>query len=182
MFAWDYSIFAIVMLSFPLFLVFIVWIIYTLTKIDRIKDYTTGRLKQCPFCTHVSISLKSINILRCPCCESLYDGEAVMGNMLRRLNNKSGVVMLMVLMVVIVLMILSVSILSSSLNKNMGNKQTVDEIAAEQLAKGFFWKEYAEQTVTTDKDLTTVELNGKTFTITAPQASSTAPYEYRVTY
>ena len=75
MLAWDYSIFSIVIVTFPVVLVFAIWIIYTLTKANRLSDYTGSRLKQCPFCTYLCVSFQQEVIQRCPCCDSFYESE-----------------------------------------------------------------------------------------------------------
>ncbi len=77
-----------------------------------------------------------------------------------KMKRNNGVVLLMVLIVVIVLAIVSASILFTSLNQGTSTQAQIDEIKAEQLAKGVLWDQYY-------KDFTTPvrneELDGKVF-------------------
>jgi len=102
-----------------------------------------------------------------------------MKNVCKRLNNKSGIVMLMVLMVVIVLMILSVSILSSSLNKNSSSQGQLNDIKCEQLAKGYFWRDHANGAIAPGTFTLPKDADGKVFTITV---TGTNPYTYQCQY
>ena len=62
---------------------------------------------------------------------------------LKKINNKSGVVLFMVLMAAIVIMILSVGLLTSSMNEVNYSQQQIDQIVTDELAKGVFWNAYA---------------------------------------
>ncbi len=88
-----------------------------------------------------------------------------MNKALKRLNNKSGIVLLMVLMVVIVLMILSASILSSNLSKGMLAHNQVAAVKCEQLAKGFFWQDHANGAVGTNEHVH-IDSDGRRMVVT----------------
>ncbi len=59
---------------------------------------------------------------------------------IQQFNQKRGVVLLMTLIVVMLLIIIGGSILFSSLNQSTATQSAVDDIKAEQLAKGLMWK------------------------------------------
>ena len=61
----------------------------------------------------------------------------------KKLNNESGIVLFIVLMTAIIIMIFSVGILSQSMNEINYAQQQIDQIAADQLAKGIFWNAYS---------------------------------------
>ena len=52
----------------------------------------------------------------------------------KKLNNESGIVLLIVLMTAIIIMIVSASILSQSMNEINFAQQQIDEIATQELA------------------------------------------------
>ena len=97
--------------------------------------------------------------------------------MFRQLNNcvepESGMVLVTVLMIVAVMMILSVSILSQNITQSTSSQAQVEQIRADELAKGIFWNTYSSGAFT--KGSTSLGVyNGKTYTATvpAPQAKS----------
>lgn len=61
---------------------------------------------------------------------------------LRKAKDTSGVVMIVVFIIIIVMMIVSATILSQSMSQSKTARAQVDEIVAEQLAKGAFWNSY----------------------------------------
>ena len=87
-------------------------------------------------------------------------------NIKRLMTNDNGMVMILVLLVVIVIMTLSASILSTSLNQNLTSQAQVDAIKAEQLGKGYFWKDQSSGVFT--NSTTNVSI------------STTDPRQYRV--
>lgn len=99
---------------------------------------------------------------------------------LSALNNK-GMVMIMVIMVVMVLMILSASILSTSLNQSVSTQGQVDDIKAEQIAKGEFFKDQSSGVITLGSRPVIVDGKTYTVTVTQPGPPGTA-YQYKVDY
>ena len=100
---------------------------------------------------------------------------------LKNINNKSGIVMLMVLMVIIIMMILSVSILSSSLNKGSTAQGQVDAIKQEQLAKGLYWRDYSNGNIGVSTVSQYYVVDGKTYQLDVTQPSGTnQPFTYKV--
>ena len=63
-------------------------------------------------------------------------------------NHESGMVLLTVLMIVAVLMILSIAILSHSVTKNASSQGQVDQIRADEFAKGVFWNAHSSGSFT----------------------------------
>ena len=66
---------------------------------------------------------------------------------LKRVNNRSGIVLFIVLMVAIIIMILSVGILTQSMNEVNYAQQQIDQIISDQLAKGVFWNAYSNSSL-----------------------------------
>ena len=66
----------------------------------------------------------------------------------KKFNNESGIVLFIVLMIAIVIMIFSVGILTQSSNEINYAQQQIDQIAADQLAKGVWWNAYASASAT----------------------------------
>jgi len=62
---------------------------------------------------------------------------------LKKLNNESGIVLFIVLMTAIIIMIFSVGILTQSANEVNFAQQQIDQIQAEELAKGMYWLSYS---------------------------------------
>ena len=57
----------------------------------------------------------------------------------KRLQNKSGIVLVAIIVVTLVMSILAIGIMSTNLNQAFSSKTQVDRIRAEELAKGAFW-------------------------------------------
>ncbi len=79
-------------------------------------------------------------------------------------NHGSGMVLVTVLMIVIVMMILSVSILSQHMTQSDSSRAQVEQIQADQLAKGIFWNTYSMGTFT--NGTTALNANNKTYNST----------------
>ena len=97
-----------------------------------------------------------------------------------RVNRESGMVLVTVLMIVAVMMILCVSILSQNITQNTSSQAQVEQIRADQYAKGVFWNAYSSGVFTPGS---TVLGNsaGKTYTATvSPQAGNA--YAVSVSY
>jgi len=73
MFAWDYNTFSIVLVILPTALVLVAWMIYTLTRMKRLEDHASKRLKQCPYCAYVFVNMRRESLARCPCCGSFLE-------------------------------------------------------------------------------------------------------------
>lgn len=81
------------------------------------------------------------------------------------MRKQSGMVLMMVLMIVMVMMILTITILTQSLNQSTSTHKQIEKIKKDQLAKGAFWKAYANRGQV-DKPQTTETIDGKTFQTT----------------
>ena len=110
--------------------------------------------------------------------------------MLKQLkNDKSGMVLLVVLMIVVVMMIVSIGILSRSSTQAISAEKQIERIRAEQFLKGFFWAFYTNlaQNLPVSNNMTDV-IDGKTYTAQATLLSptggpyGTALYQFNVTY
>lgn len=95
--------------------------------------------------------------------------------LLKSSRQESGVILLMVLIVVIVLAIISASILFTSLNQGTSTQAQIDEIKAEQLAKGVLWEQYYKgfNGAVTNPE----EMDGKIFT---PQVAPRGADQYEI--
>ena len=104
--------------------------------------------------------------------------------MFRQLNNhidrESGMVLVTVLMIVAVMMILSISILSQNVTQNTSSQSQVEQIRADQFAKGVFWNSYSAGAFNSSNG-TLGTYNGKTYSATvSPQANNA--YTVRISY
>ena len=86
---------------------------------------------------------------------------------LRKITNNSGVILIIVLIILMVMGIVSISIFSQSMSQSTSSRSEVDQMVAEQLAKGAFWQSYNS---TAGGDFatgahTTAPINGRTFLI-----------------
>ena len=106
--------------------------------------------------------------------------------MLKR-NHKKGMVLLTVLMAVMAMSIFVISILSQTMSQGSSSKVQAEEIVAEQLAKGAFWKAYADMGVLPTGATPVINpepMNGKVFTVqVGPKPpNSTVDYQVSVIY
>ncbi len=95
-------------------------------------------------------------------------------------NHESGMALVTVLMIVLVMMILSVSILSQHMSQSSSSKAQVDQICADQIAKGVFWNAYSSGNFTPG----TANLgayNGKTYSSTVT-AQGGNQYSIQISY
>ncbi len=104
--------------------------------------------------------------------------------MLRQLNDRidreSGMVLVTVLMIVLVMMILSIGILSQNVTRSTSSQSQVEQIRADQFAKGVFWNAYSAG-VFTSSNGTLGTYNGKTYSATvSPQANNA--YTVNISY
>jgi len=63
--------------------------------------------------------------------------------LLRKCNKESGVVLLVMIFFVMCILIISAAMLSQSINQTNLEQQQIEQIQEAQLAKGLFWKAYA---------------------------------------
>lgn len=95
-----------------------------------------------------------------------------MTNRLLARRGNQGIVLIVVLIIIFLMSIVSATIFSQSMSQSKTAGSQVDEIVAEQLAKGKFWQSYANShpetggafTPTPD---TTVTLNGHQYSVRA---------------
>ena len=102
----------------------------------------------------------------------------------KKFNNESGIVLFIVLMTAIIIMIFSVGILTNSMNETNYAQQQVDQIAADQLAKGVFWNAYSNSYFSPyggNVGISTV-LNNRTYNITINSTATTNQYSVTANY
>ena len=100
-------------------------------------------------------------------------------------NNESGVVLLVVIVLTVAISIISISMMSSQVSQAISNRRQIDQIKADQLTKGAFFRRYSElannQPATLPPDPV---LDGKTFDITitdgAPGGGISGTTQYTV--
>lgn len=104
--------------------------------------------------------------------------------MFLQLNNRrqheSGMVLLTVMMVVAVIMVLSITLLSQTITKNTSVQAQVDQIRAEQFAKGVFWDAYSAGNFTPGATALG-NYNGKAYTATISNPGNNS-YSVQVSY
>jgi hypothetical protein len=100
----------------------------------------------------------------------------------RKLNNESGIVLFIVLMTAIIIMIFSVGILTQSVNEINYAQQQIDQIAADQLAKGMWWNAYASGMTTSPGVVSASVTGGRGYnmSISSPSVSSVGINSYNV--
>ncbi len=89
-------------------------------------------------------------------------------------------ILLTVLMVVLILSIFVAAIISQELSRSSGIQKQIDEIKAQELRAGYFWKAHAEMNAGNNPAGTFIEsLDGKSFSVTVPvkPANSTILYD-----
>ena len=98
-------------------------------------------------------------------------------------NNKSGIVLFMVLMTSIIIMILSVGIFTQSMNEINFAQSKIDQITSEQLTKGIFWQNYASE-MTALPTAAVVDPSPRAYstTITTSSAGGITTYTAQTTY
>ena len=85
---------------------------------------------------------------------------------MKRLQNETGMVLVTVVMVILVMSILLTAILSQNLSQVSVGQSHVDQIKAQELAIGAFWKAQADMTnVAGDPTVANEDLDGKRFTV-----------------
>ena len=102
----------------------------------------------------------------------------------RRCRQRSGMVLLVVIVASIVMSIFVILMLSQNLSQVTSSQDRVDQIKAQELAQGVYWKYYADLAATGSATVEPpVDVGGKTFT-TSINGSGTAasPYTVRVDY
>ena len=102
--------------------------------------------------------------------------------MFRNHRRESGVILLIVIATIMVMSVFAISILSQSLNQSASAQAQVDNIVAEELAKGAFWKVYADKNggVVNPTVSSEPSLNGKVFTVSITNSST--QYNSQVSY
>jgi len=88
----------------------------------------------------------------------------------KKLKNKSGVVLFIVLMTVMVIIIFTLGMLTQSANETNYAQQQVDQIAAQELSKGLFWNAYSSGTMSNGA---VYSLSGRNYTITMTNSLNT---------
>jgi len=93
-------------------------------------------------------------------------------------------VLVTVLMVVIVLSIFVTSILSQQMSQGFSSQDRINQIKAQELAQGAFWKAYGDMIAGSGPSVNSEVMDGKTYTVSvaAQPANSTVPYNVSVTY
>lgn len=100
-----------------------------------------------------------------------------------RLSNESGMVMGMVIMITMVILLVSATILSTSMNQSAQNQDEVDRIKAEQVAKGYFWRDFSSDSMpTAPVTYSNISVNQKKFTVTVTPLTNPNRLEYKVSY
>lgn len=88
--------------------------------------------------------------------------------MIRFFYHKSGMILFTVIVMVLILSVVVISIISLNVSQFKSSQSVVDEIKAEYLAKGHFYR-YHQQRATTAGTIAlpsgTATLDGKTFTL-----------------
>jgi uncharacterized membrane protein len=84
-------------------------------------------------------------------------------------------VMLTVIMVVMVMMIMAVGIVSRNTSQAVQSQNIVEQIKAEQLAKGAYWLWYTEKNGGAELPNFTEDIDGKTYTVTFADPGGAGP-------
>ena len=102
----------------------------------------------------------------------------------KQCRRRSGMVLITVLAVIMIMSIFVVVTLSQNLSQTTLSQISVDQVKAQQLVQGAFWKAYADMNGGGNPSVASETLDGKTFTVTVPPrpASSAVAYEPKVTY
>ncbi len=102
-----------------------------------------------------------------------------------KLVQESGMILVTVLMAIIVLSIFVTAIISNTLSHNQVSKSEVENIQAQELAQGSYWKTYTRMYNNGSLTNSTETLDGKTFNIflnANKPVDSTVPYVVIVNY
>jgi hypothetical protein len=103
---------------------------------------------------------------------------------LRKMNNDSGIVLILVIVILLVMAISSASIFSQTMNQGAVSRGQIDDLVAQQLAKGIFWSVYNPKdpnATPNNPQQTTYVINGRTFT-TGPATLPSGNLSISVTY
>jgi|GEM_PF-2820196 len=111
-----------------------------------------------------------------------------------KIERNSGVVLVIVLIIIIIMSIIGASIFSISMSQSRSSRSQVDQIVAEQLAKGAFWSAYNQNINANNPNFTSAplcaspcvssgggcscNLNGRTFSYQV--SPSVSPYNASV--
>ncbi len=87
---------------------------------------------------------------------------------LRKTTEKSGVVIIIVLIIIMVMVVFGVTILSQSMSQSKTSRAQVDQIVADQWAKGVFWNAYTSGSCSGSP---TTTINNRTYTATISSGS-----------
>jgi hypothetical protein len=97
---------------------------------------------------------------------------------LKKINNESGIVLFIVLMTAIIIMIFSVGILTESANEVNSAQQQIDQIEADEIAKGIFWNAYSSGSFSAPN----ITWQGRTYTMSvAPVVINATTNRYTTT-
>ncbi len=104
-----------------------------------------------------------------------------------KLRNESGMVLMIVIMIVLVIMIISITILSQSMNQTSTAREQIDQIKADQIAKGIFWNAYSSEAITPSAGQS-MTVDGKVYTVDVsspadqPAIGGSQPYSVNISY
>ncbi len=101
---------------------------------------------------------------------------------LRKTDSEQGIVLIIVLIVLMVMAIVSMTIFSQSMSQSKSARAQIDQITAEQLAKGGFWAAFSNTSSSSTAMSTSFPLNGRTFTLSVPSVSSGSNLTATVSY
>ena len=91
-------------------------------------------------------------------------------------------VLVTVLMGIVVMSIFVAGTLSQHLSQSTSSQSQVDQIKAQELLQGAFWKAYADMNAgTTNPSVSSETLDGKVFTVNVPPKPATSSVSYQPT-
>ncbi len=107
---------------------------------------------------------------------------------LKRLQNKSGVVLITVVILTFIMAILAVAMMSINVNQALLHQHQIERIKAEQFAEGAFWYNFANLSTSGVQAVpSSVTLDGKVYNVTMNSTAGNGPnntnsYNVRVNY
>ena len=104
---------------------------------------------------------------------------------IRKLSSSSGASLIMILIVISVMGVFAITILSQSMSETKTTRTQVDQIVAEQLAKGALWNSYDNHVPGSAIPATTtssVNLNGRTYDTVVAHPAGTNNVTVTVNY
>lgn len=104
-----------------------------------------------------------------------------MSGILYKAGNKSGIVLIIVMIIIILMAIVSTTIFSQSMSQSKTARSQVDDIVAQQLAKGLYFKGYTSSAASCFAGYScsyqppnsgSMIVNGRSYNISYPGASN----------